>query len=90
MTITRTPHWNIESVRNVCIANDLYTCGDCEEYDEMLKSVSDNPNPTDYDIYMIAQNIAEHSEYQTATNVMFLLANGAVRYSFEFDGNDNI
>lgn len=90
MKITRTPHWDMVSVRDVCIKNDLYTCGDYEEYEEMLNMVANNPNPSDFDIYMIAQDIANHSEYQTTTNVMFLLANGAIRYTFEIDGKDTI
>ena len=90
MNITRTPHWDMESVRDVCIKNDLYTCGDCEEYEEMLNRVANNPHPSDFGIYMIAQDIVTHSEYQTITNVMYLLANGAVRYTFEIDGKDTI
>lgn len=28
--------WSASGVRSVCIHNDLYTRGDCEEYDQML------------------------------------------------------
>lgn len=88
--ITRTPHWSVESVRSACISNDLYTRGDCEEYDAMLSRVSRCKNPSDIGIWMIAKDIAEHSKDQTVTNVMYILANEAVRYTFELDGNDSI
>ena len=84
-TITRTPHWTAEDVRITCIRNDLYTCGTCEEYDAMLTKVSTVETPSDFFIWQIAEDITEHSDYQTVTNVMYILANEAVRYTFDLD-----
>lgn len=87
-TITKTPHWTADSVRAACIRNDLYTRGDSEEYTKMLNQVSKIANPSDIGIWMIAKDITEHSDMQTVTNVMYILANEAVTYTYELDGSD--
>jgi len=88
--ITRTPHWSVSDVREACIRNSLYTRGTNEEYMKMFNMVSRVPNPSDIGIWQVAKDIAEHSAGQTVTNVMFILANEAVKYTFELDGNDDI
>lgn len=88
--ITRTPHWTVSDVRETCIRNNLYTRGTNEEYEEMFDIVRSVPEPSDFGIHRVAKDIAEHSDGQTVTNVMFILANEAVKYTFELDGNDNI
>lgn len=69
--------WTMESVRKVCVDNDLYTCGGNEEYGRMLDRVKE-VYPNTEGIHAIAEDIMEHSEGQTITSIMFLLANKAV------------
>ena len=88
-TITRTPHWTVSDVREACIINDLYTRGTNEEYEKMFDIIRRCPEPGDIGIWRVAKDIAEHSVGQTVTNVMFILANEAVKYTFELDGDDN-
>lgn len=88
--ITRTPHWTVSDVREACIRNNLYTRGTNEEYEKMFDIVRRCPKPGDIGIWSVAKDIAEHSTGQTVTNVMFILANEAVKYTFEFDGSDDI
>ena len=55
---------NSEDVRQFCIANNLYTTGDNEDYAKMLDYASSNCTPQD--IINIAKDIAEHSDEQDA------------------------
>lgn len=87
-TIEKTPHWTPSSVRAACIRNDLYTMGDCDAYNAMLEHVGKIPTPSDIGIWTIAKDIAEHSDGQTVSNVMFILANEAVTYTFTLDNED--
>lgn len=48
-------------VRQFCINHNLYTCGDCEEYDTMLNSVEAKPC-TPRHIIEIAKDIVNHSD----------------------------
>lgn len=80
--ITRTTHWCTGSVRAACIRNDLYTLGTNDDYSEMLKKVDDTPLPTEHDIWEVGMDIVEHSECQDIENVMYILANEAVKYCF--------
>ena len=88
--ITQTRTWSPDSVRMTCIKNDLYLMGDLDEYAAMLDRVDKNPNPSDYGLYVVAKDIAEHSEGQTVTNVMYILANSAIWYTYKLDGRDDI
>lgn len=88
-TITRTPHWSVDSVRAACMRNNLYTMGTNSQYSAMLDRVARVDNPSDFGILVAAEDIAAHSEDQTVTNVMYILANEAVFYTFELDGDDN-
>lgn len=86
--ITTTTHWNTDSVMRACISNVLYTNGDNVEYAAMLDKLADSPNPTVYDLYAVARDIAEHSEDQTVANVMCILSNDAVTRFFELDDEE--
>ena len=88
--ITKIPHWTSYGVRRVCIDCGLYTEGDNEAYASMLHMVESNPTPSVIGLYMVAKDIAEHSEHQTITNVMFILENQAITYTFTLDGRDDI
>ena len=80
--ITETRKWDSMSVRNVCVNNELYTCGCNEDYTRLLDEVN-LMEPTNENIYRVATDIAKHSDDNTVSNVMFLLVNQAVIVSFE-------
>jgi len=87
--ITAKRFWTAMRVCQACINNSLYTAGDCEEYEQMLDRVQ-SCEPTIENLYLIAEDIQQHSEDQTITNVMFLLERDAVITTFEIDGQDDI
>ncbi len=76
--------WNIDSVRNTCIKNSLYTQGTSEEYEHMLSWVK-RLYPNTENLYFIANDIMNHSEEQTITNIMFLLEREAVTTTYEIE-----
>ena len=88
-TITRNRSWSSSSVREACVRNDLYTCGDNEAYSKMLDMV-ERTEPTTKAMYLVAKDIQEHSFEQTITNVMYILEREAVITTFEIDGSDMI
>ena len=55
----------------------------------MLGFVEEN-DPTLAVLYAVAKDICEHSEYQSISNVMFILERDAVYTTFEIDGSDEI
>lgn len=69
-----------DSLRELCINEDWYTCGTNEEYTKLLTSVSKNNNIDTDDLVEIAQNIVDHSNNIDLsvdgefTNIMFKLA----------------
>ena len=77
-----TKHWSVESVRRACIRNDLFTAGDCEEYDHMLNWVT-RLYPNTENIQYIAEIIDKYSEGQEVSNIMYILANEAVITTYE-------
>lgn len=81
--IIETVAWSYETVRQCCIANNLYTCGTVRQYDQMFQMVMAKENPELIDIYNVAKDIAEHSEDQTVTNVMYLLNKDAIVRLYE-------
>lgn len=87
--ITVNRQWSRYTVRQTCIKNDLYTCGDNEEYDHMLSWV-ERLYPNTENLYFIAEDIQKHSKDQTVTNVMFLLEKDAVTTTFEVDDRDDV
>lgn len=49
-------------LRNMCVRENFYTCGTCEEYDKLYEYVSNLENVTTKDIVNIAKDIMKHSE----------------------------
>lgn len=74
--------WSADSVKATCIRNNLYTRGTGADYDHMLSWV-DRLYPNTENLYFVADNILNHSEEQTVTNIMFLLEREAVFTTFE-------
>ena len=85
--VTVNRFWSISSVRDMCIKNNLYTCGDNDEYEHMLSLVR-RLYPNVENIYFVAENICKHSKEQTITNVMYMLENEAVTTTFEINGEE--
>ncbi len=81
MKIKSEKFWSWNRVREMCIRENFYTCGDCDEYDAMLTKVRENA-PTDEMIYEIAKDINDHTKGQTVTNIMFIIANDVVKTSY--------
>ena len=75
--------WSVDEVWAICNRRGLYTKGDSEEYDAMLSTVRRTPDPTLEDLYRVAENICLHSQFQTVTNIMYMLANEVVKSGFE-------
>jgi len=76
--------WSSMEVRNFCVRHDFYACGDNEDYETMLDFVRQNA-PTTESLYLVAYDIAAHSEDQTVTNMMFLLSKETVMTFFEIE-----
>lgn len=89
MKIKAIRHWNPTTVQNLCIKEDWYIFGDNSEFDAMLEIVR-TKKPTTTNLYKVAKDIADHSEYQTITNIMYVIENNAIRTSYEIDGSDEI
>ena len=58
---TETRIMSSEDLRLLCIKKNWYTCGDCEDYDKLLK-MPDGKNITTNIIIKIATDIYEHSD----------------------------
>jgi len=61
-----------DSIYNLCVRQQYYTCGDCEAYDKMLGYV-DSLNNIQLDkiadaVYIIANDIYEHSDIERFQN----------------------
>ncbi len=65
--------WSMESVRAACIFYDLYTSGDCEEYDRMLTYVGEHEFPTTKDIEWVCNDIYFHSNKSVVESVESVL-----------------
>ena len=85
MKIIETRHWNSLDVRAMCIREHLYTRGTSRDYDAMLESVEDELFPALEDIYRVAEDINRHSEGQTVTNIMYMLANNVIKSCFDIE-----
>lgn len=85
MKIIETRHWHVLDVRLMCVREVLYTKGSDEDYCKMLDIVRDNPRPTLDDIYHVAEDINRHSEGQTVTNIMYMLANDVIKSCFDIE-----
>lgn len=84
--ITVKRFWNARNVKEVCIDNKLYTCGDNESYNAMLNRV-DECSPTTENLYLIAVDIAKHSTFRGIESIMYMLENGAVKTYFSIEEN---
>lgn len=82
--VTEIRRWSADSVRNACIQNGLYTNGSNEDYAKMLEQAA-QMEPSNENLFRMAQDIAKHSDDQTVSNVMYLLANQAVTVFFEIE-----
>lgn len=73
-----------DDVRLMCIRHDLYTCGTDEEYDHLMCDLVGYCylNPGYQKLYEIAEDIVEHSDENTISNVMSLLCNECVKTHF--------
>lgn len=57
-------------LRNLCIKNNWYTKGDCEDYERLLGELSTaKGNITTADIIEIAEDIANHSELEEGWDI---------------------
>ena len=63
MYLQETRRIDTDKVRAMCINNDYYTRGTCEEYDKMFKMCG-----SDCSILEIANDILEHSDKQRLLN----------------------
>ena len=61
--LKRTEALDFYEVRNMCIENNFYTCGSCEDYDRMLARCSsyENAADKDYELEQIATDIVLNS-----------------------------
>lgn len=55
--------FSAESLRNLCIKNRLYTCGDCRAYQRLLGGMCGVAKPEELEICLsaIVDDIIEHS-----------------------------
>ena len=83
MTIIESRKFNIVGIRNTCIENHLFTRGDNATYAGMIRLAKETV-PTPEGLYKVATVIADHSD-ETVENVMFLLANFAVYYTYQIE-----
>lgn len=80
-----------DKVRSLCIRNNFYTCGDCEEYDNLLSNLcSGNKEITTSDLIEIADDILKHSSNLFYSNddiksLVFDLANSCCYTVFDFE-----
>lgn len=63
-TIEETKSWHPERVRQCCIENDWYTCGNNQEYSAMLDFVRDS-KPTIENVFTAAKDIYDHSDFDS-------------------------
>lgn len=85
MKIIETRHWDVTDVRVMCIRENLYTRGTDKDYCKMFDIVRDNPFPTMENIHRVAEDINQHSEGQTVTNIMYMLSNNVVRRCYDIE-----
>ena len=82
--------WRMADVRACCIKHEYYTCGDNEDYENMLDFVS-KTIPTIENLYLVARDIALHSERDDYSLddyiklIMFDLSKEAVIRNYLFD-----
>lgn len=65
MKIKETRIMTMDDLRNLCIKENWYTCGDCEEYDNLLNMTKNGwkrRNITANVLYKMAIDIEQHSD----------------------------
>lgn len=78
--------WSSIDVRNLCVENKWYGCGNSEEYDDMLKYIDNHKHPSISDIFYIAKNILNHTDIEeTVENIMCMIANDVIKYYYEIE-----
>jgi hypothetical protein len=75
--------WNSMMVRETCIRFNLYKGGTVKEYENMLFNMVEKMPPTAENIFVVADDICKHSDNHCITNVMFILANNAVKTFYD-------
>ena len=76
--------WSPRTVRDMCIKHDFYTCGDNDEYFNMLE-LTRKLKPTKTALYTVAKDIVDHSEEGRVEEVMYLLELEAVHTYYEIE-----
>lgn len=77
--------WSARSVREACVNNGLYTCGDNHDYAVMLRNV-ELCVPVLENLYSIARDISSHSrEWASIAEVMSILEREAISVSYSFE-----
>lgn len=72
-------------LRNLCVRNNWYTCGDNEEYAKLFQ-MADKENLTTDDLVALAKDIKEHSNtYDEVPEICFQLADIAVSVFWDED-----
>lgn len=80
--------WSDMDVRDMCIKEGFYTRGDCRDYKNILDYVNNHNQPDDLDVYIVAENILNHTSTelgQTVENIMYILANDVIKYFYEVE-----
>lgn len=78
---TETRKMTMDNLRALCIRNDWYTCGDNEEYSNLLNTAHYCENITTDVLVELATDIKSHSDTEhEITSIMFELA--GICYSF--------
>lgn len=74
----------IDRVRNMCIRNDYYTSGTCEEYGAMFEMCKVE-NPTTDDFERIARDIFNHSDKEKLLERVGMQSRSFIRECIMFE-----
>lgn len=55
--------WDVDSVREMCIRNKFYTCGDNSDYQKLMTFVTEH-SPTTPAMFWVARDIFIHSKIE--------------------------
>ena len=78
--------WSYDDIREMCIRENFYTRGTCDEYETMLNFV-ETSEPTAENVFVVATDIAKHSSWdddswtnnEKIENIAFCIVNNAIR-----------
>ncbi len=89
MKIKASRVWDSMDVRSMCIRENFYTRGSCDDYSKMLEYVeTHSADPSDFEIYAVANNILNHTSKelgQTVENIMYILVNDVIRHFYNIE-----